>query len=222
MKKKGLYILSIIIFIVSFSISVYGFYTSIRSISSGVSIGKIRDGKVVLSRYDTQGQAHEISNGDIGYVDGTLTCYASELKSYDTSGYFEFRNIAATISYSAEIDTRLRIKIQDVWISNKVYSSGVEMSTVIAKNWGAENARNPFSFVGSDWTYDISSGYVYYNNTVKKSENISFDFLNNYGNNFFYETTTGAGYRESILVQLNFQIDVVQANRAEAVWGVEL
>lgn len=205
--------------------AIYAYYTTTRKVDIDANAGHINVGDDALAlSYQSDDSFFNIDADTPGFVDNTLTCYASKIRSYDTLGYVEFSKLKTTINYKADINTRIRVKIQDVWISNKVYSTGREINNIIAKQQVDEDSQNtiiPFTF-SADWEYDLSSGYAYYKNTVKKGSSISLDFIENYNASdaYYYPSISGAGFHETILVQLSFKIDIVQANRASSVWGV--
>lgn len=227
MKKRIFLICSALLTILGIGGAIYAYYTTIRKVDIDANVGHIdvSDDALVLS-YQSDNNFLNVDVNTPGFVDNTLTCYASKIRSYDTLGYVEFSKLKSTINYNSNINTKIRIKIQDVWISNKVYSTGREINNIIAKQQVDEDSQNtiiPFTF-SADWEYDLSSGYAYYKKTVKKGSSISLDFIENYNasNAYYYPSISGSGFHETILVQLSFKIDIVQANRAYSVWGVKL
>lgn len=225
MKKRIFLICSALLAILGLGGAVYAYYTTIRKVDIDADAGHIEvDDNALALSYKSDNDFLNVDLNTPGFVDNTLTCYASKIRSYDTLGYVEFSKLKSTINYKANINTKIRVKIQDVWISNKVYSTGREINNVIAKQQVDEDSQNtiiPFTF-SSNWEYDLSSGYAYYKKTVKKGNTISLDFIENYNASdaYYYPSISGAGFHETILVQLSFKIDIVQANRASSVWGV--
>ncbi len=225
MKKRIFLLCSALFMLLGIGGAIYAYYTTTRKVDIDANAGHINVGDDALAlSYQSDDSFFNIDADTPGFVDNTLTCYASKIRSYDTLGYVEFSKLKTTINYKADINTRIRVKIQDVWISNKVYSTGREINNIIAKQQVDEDSQNtiiPFTF-SADWEYDLSSGYAYYKNTVKKGSSISLDFIENYNASdaYYYPSISGAGFHETILVQLSFKIDIVQANRASSVWGV--
>lgn len=225
MKKRILILCSALLMMLGIGGAIYAYYTTTRKVDIDAEAGHIEVGDdAIVLKYQNDDSFVSVDNNTPGFVDNTLTCYASRIRSYDTLGYVEFSKLKTTINYKADINTKIRVKIQDVWISNKVYSTGREIVNVIAKQQLDEDSQNtiiPFTF-SSDWEYDLSSGYAYYKKTVKKGNDINLDFIENYNANtaYYYPSISGAGFHETILVQLSFKIDIVQANRAASAWGV--
>ena len=84
------------------------------------------------------------------------------------------------------------------------------------------NANSPFSVQNENWVYDNATGCIYYKLVSEASETektISFDIDENY---VYVSDSNTIGYREAILVEVGFNIDIVQANRAHAVWGIDM
>lgn len=86
-------------------------------------------------------------------------------------------------------------------------------------------ADSPFKVTDADWYYDAGSNIAYYKKKIDVDESNGgketfddFDFKIN--SNYFYKEHAGSFY-ESVKVQLSYHVDVVQANRAFAIWGVD-
>ena len=84
------------------------------------------------------------------------------------------------------------------------------------------NSNSPFSVQDDDWFYDNKSGYIYYKAVSLGSDEektLSFDIDENY--TYILDGTT-IGYREAILVDVGFSVDMIQANRAKKKWGIDM
>lgn len=84
------------------------------------------------------------------------------------------------------------------------------------------NSNSPFSVQDDNWFYDNTSGYIYYKVVSEGSDEektLSFDIDENY--TYILDGTT-IGYREAILVDVGFSIDMIQANRAKSKWGIDM
>lgn len=86
------------------------------------------------------------------------------------------------------------------------------------------NSNSPFSVQNDNWYYDNTSGYIYYKAVSEGSDSteektLSFDIDENY--TYILDETT-IGYREAILVDVGFNIDIIQANRAKSKWGIDM
>lgn len=210
--RKIWLVMILLVFIVSSSIAVFALYTSQKDIIGTVKSGAITNIAINMSEYNAGGDI-AVDSSTVGYDAGVLTCYATKRTSDNTADYMQLCNLKATVGYSATLNTRLRVKIQEVWISEKVYANNKIVPTIISK----KSNTNYFVFE-ENWTYDESTGYAYYSEMISKSDSISVPFITN--GSFYYTTTSGIGYRETIYIQVQFQIETVQSNRAKKVWGV--
>lgn len=71
----------------------------------------------------------------------------------------------------------------------------------------------------SNWEYDEKTGYAYYQGVIESGVTDNLSVIKH--GTFEKELANGGyGYRETIFVSLEFQVDVVQANRAEEIWNV--
>lgn len=230
-RKKILLVYAIVSLFIVLSTTVFGAFEMIRTISnSNVNVGNISLEDPIVSYWDSaNGTYTQITaeNPITGYSNGVLSTYATSKKETDTEGYIQLNQVGVTVAFKSDISVRLRVKIQDEWISRKVYNSGTIKTSIITKDWkSSADFVSPFSFAVSGstelWDYDVTTGYAYYNGIIAgdtTGTTITKEFLVH--NTYVYETSsTIIGYRETILVTLAFQIDLVQANRAEKVWGV--
>lgn len=84
------------------------------------------------------------------------------------------------------------------------------------------NSNSPFSVQNEDWTYVAETGYLYYSQKITGSDTlqtVNFKFDDSY----FYPIDEGnVGFIEAILVDLEFNVEIVQANRAVAKWGEDV
>ncbi len=79
---------------------------------------------------------------------------------------------------------------------------------------------SPFQLTGEDWYYDAATNCSYYKSVIPAStdaHNFSFDINSTY----FYSADTTHAYREAIKVQVSYSVEIVQANRAETIWGID-
>lgn len=212
--KKILPIILCLVLFIQISIVVYGAFTLDVVINGTATSGEIYNSEVVLKKVvnrDTN-SLELIDENTSGYSNGVLICYASELKSNDTKGYTLLSDLSVDIKFSASISTMVRVKIQDQWNSIKFYSSGTENNQIISKPM-----TNVFTF-SDNWYYDVLSGYAYYKNIVSTGDT-SMNVLTY--NDYFYPVVANTNYKETILVTLDFKIDIVQANRASEIWNVD-
>lgn len=219
MRKNKIIIISIISIIVLSISTVFAFYMLKRSEIIEGTVGKIESGKVVLNYQDNDG-IKEIDNSIVGYDEqyNTIKLYASEKNATDTEDYLQSNCLKINIIIKTEIAVKVRVRIQDVWESQKTYSSGVVKTNTISRQWLDDN--HVFTFTDK-WNFDATSGYAYYNEVINgSSEEQVIEML--IPNDYLYKfETASVGYRETIFLTLGFNIDAVQANRADIIWEVK-
>lgn len=195
--------------------TVYGAFRLSKTITDNgyLTAGTIGTPAYTLNYYDSVLGTQTITEDTPGYDNGVLTCYASQKMAYNTLEYIQLNQLQTSVSYSSEISTRLRIKIQDSWKSVKIYTNETTRVEPIRKY-----VDEHFVFA-TGWVYDATDGYAYYQNLILP--NAAVDGINCLTNSsYVLGLESGIGYRETIYIELQFQVEVVQANRASAVWGV--
>ena len=128
------------------------------------------------------------------------------------------------LDFTCELACFVRIHIRDAWIGTKVYATA-NKETYNLK--GLTGNTSPFNNMSDEWYYNSSENTLYLKtmNTPSKDSNgnyINHEYFFNVNEAYFYlldsETTT---YKEYVDVEVSFSVDIVQANRAYAVWGVD-
>ncbi|MCR5422622.1 MAG: hypothetical protein K6E74_03195 [Bacilli bacterium] len=81
------------------------------------------------------------------------------------------------------------------------------------------------AFTPSDlenWVYDAATNCAYYKRPfIPTEDNNGMDLTFLIDQDYWYVTPSVASYREAIMVQVSFYVDICQANRAEMIWGVD-
>ncbi len=137
------------------------------------------------------------------------TSYNSSLTYYSLSKgtYIEATNVSSSTDFTKESYYTITTQKATTYSSSTTYYY---------------NSNSPFSVQSENWVYDNVSGYIYYKLISKASteaKTVSFDINENYT---YVNDAEVIGYREAILVQVGFNIDIVQANRAKAKWGIDM
>ena len=152
----------------------------------------------------------------------SITCYATERKGYDDEKKLIYLNqLGFEFSFTPEVDSYVRIHFEDAWISKKVYNNGSEKKSYITKD-KLEGSKSPFDVSDINWVYDEETNCVYLKAIAKPAngkQSYSFNISSDY---WYHQATPSKTFREQIMVQVSYVVDVVQANRAEAIWGVDL
>ena len=126
--------------------------------------------------------------------------------------------------FTVKIPVYVRIHIQDAWISTQFLSSKSERVRYISKD--KISGASPFTVSDTDWYYDESENIAYYKGMFEpvKDQNGDFtsqEFTFNVNEGYFYHDTSAQAASKVTTVQVSFTVDIVQANRAEALWGVD-
>lgn len=228
MKKKVIIISSIIAFILISTIT-YAAYSFARAPKDeDVSLGNITLGTKSFTYYENaESQGVEIqldeagSNSSYNVENNIITVYATKKGGYDDEmdNTIYLNQLGFDFSFTNTIDVYVRLHIEDAWISHKVYSNG----TIVENYIRQDAAAHPSNFVGSDlWYYDESTGYFYLKQKVESNSTEANEYSFKTNSNYFYNPAANKNYREAVYVELSFTVDIVQANRAEAKWGVDI
>ena len=163
----------------------------------------------------------------VATTDDTIICYASERTKND--GRIDYsapylNQLGLKFDFTTRIPVYVRIHIQDAWISTQFLSSTSERTRYIPK--AQISGASPFSINDPNWRYDPDQNVAYYKQLftpVKNNEGEytpqSFVFDVNEG--YFYHDTSVQAPNKVTTVQVSFTVDIVQANRAEELWGVD-
>lgn len=229
MKKKILIICSVLITIISI-VSVYAAYSYSKNIDGTANSGDVEIiSKKFLFYDEVQGvrsttpeeyDVHQdVVNEEkgISISNGIMTSYASKKLGYsDDLAYAHLNQFGIKATFKTDIAVYVRLRVQDEWISRKIYKNGNINTSSIIKGDAISSALSS----DTNWKYDSISGYIYYKTMVNPSNDeitIEFDFPSNY----YYQVGT-ASYRESVIVDLSFNVDIVQANRASSIWDFDV
>lgn len=193
----------------------------------GLNINDYQDTTAYLDALKTRGVAKPINSNSI-------VCYATEREGYMEymNNYFYLNQLGLKVDIAASIDVFVRISLQDHWILEKKIGGNTYDPMYIN---GKSLKNNPFYINNNntDWYYDSNTNYLYYKHVVDSSlvtsntdiyGNYIHSVLYNVNSSYFYEfnqdDTITNGHQE-LLVDLQFAYDIVQANRAFAIWGVD-
>ncbi|MGM9969088.1 MAG: hypothetical protein ACI35S_01690 [Anaeroplasma sp.] len=223
MKKKKLIILGGILSLSLFICIVFGAFIFKRIVDGNVSTGTINLSEKYFLDYSIEDSEERAPEGSLINAKETnsITCYATKKKGYkDEEDYFYLNQLGFKFSFTNTIDVYVRIHIQDSWISRKVYNNGNVIENYITKD--KVEGKSPFDITDEYWIYDEETNCAYLKTKVSAdSENNSFTF--NINEDYWYESSINTNaYREQILVQISFIVDIVQANRAAKKWDVNL
>ena len=154
--------------------------------------------------------------------DNAASCSATKDKS--NNNYMYLNQLGYKLDFTCELACFVRIHIRDAWIGTKVYATA-NKETYNLK--GLAGNTSPFNNLSDEWYYDQSENTLYLKTMITPTKDENGDYSNhvfifNVNEAYFYSlesvTTT---YKEYIDVEVSFNVDIVQANRVYAVWGVD-
>lgn len=172
---------------------------------------------------------------------GKIEAYASARTKYYQSVYAAggysmpyLGQIALQFEITPEIPVYVRIHIQDSWESERFTTDSESKKTIIAKD--KIDGKSPFAVSDSNWYYDESKNIAYLKTMVTPSKYVASDTIpsgkkvgdfksikNTFdvSKGYFYNDTSSQARSTITKVQVSFTVDVVQANRVQALWGVD-
>ena len=125
-----------------------------------------------------------------------------------------------TLRVSANIPSRLRVKIQDEWKLVRTYrEDGFVIEEALSHRDDELNPANPtyrynLSYASKN---DLSSGFMYYNHLIEKNQNYIINFITSGNPKAVKNTIT---YYEECFVYFDLIVEMVQANRFSEIWGI--
>lgn len=192
----------------------------------GPSKNEFEDDEIYLDALKKQTNIPSEINGD------SIICYATEKNGYleERDDYFYLNQLGFELDVATSVDIYVRINIQDSWLLEKIINGKITES-YIQKN---QLVTNPFvSSDTNDWYYDEDTNYIYYRYLIDSKEKI--DAIDTAGKHvhylcykinpdYFYSNsdTMEEDEHQSVIVQIAFTVEIVQANRASALWGIDL
>ena len=173
----------------------------------------------------------DVTSSSSGYraIDCTeterITCSATELKYYaegETGKKYYLSQIGLQFSFKADIAVYVRISIKDAWLRTRAYSSSTKELYVLKDK---DKGSSPFKVINNEWYYDEINNYVYLKdmyvprlvNGELETKSYTFDVNEAY----YYNATKSSAFTDYINVDVSFTVDIIQANRAKAVWKVD-
>lgn len=161
------------------------------------------------------------------FVQDSVTCYATvkegyneELEPTTTEGnrnYFYLNQLGFNIEFKTDIDVYIRIHFSDAWIRTKTYNGNTQDPEYIVKG------QFDLDTTSSNWVYDAETNTQNYKQKISaSSEPLQFSF--DLDDDYFYtfgEGDTIVNGHQSVMVQVSFTVDIIQANRAYKLWGYD-
>ena len=151
----------------------------------------------------------------------TVICSATINKNDNSNIYLN--QLGFGFSFTNDIPVYVRIHIQDAWILTRQYSSN-KKETYSVKD--QISGASPFAINDEEWFYNVAENTAYLKTIVSASEVengklVTSTYSFNVNPAYYYTPSKIAAYREFMDVQVSFTVDIVQANRAYKIWGVD-
>ncbi len=144
-------------------------------------------------------------------------------KQFDGENNIHLNQLGIKVDITTEIACYVRINIQDAWIRTRKYATNNQIKYITKDQIDGES---PFKQSGNDYYYDSQTNIIYLKNAIKPKlkedgtfETLSFIFNVNEG--YYYNSVNNGVYEDFIKVELAYNVDIVQANRVNEVWGLD-
>lgn len=179
----------------------------------------------------------DLDSSDSGKIEAYASARTKYYASvYNAGGYSQpyLGQIALQFEITPEIPVYVRIHIQDSWESERFTTDTESKKTIIAKD--KIDGKSPFAVTDTNWYYDESNNIAYLKTMITPSKYIASDTIpvgktvgdfksitNTFdvSKGYFYNDTSSQARSTITKVQVSFTVDVVQANRVQALWGID-
>lgn len=215
--------------------SVNGVITEITSIRKSASVAGeltaiIGSDKLSITVIDSSLITTSNAPVKISNSNNKVTCYANYRNKEDSRIDYTLpylSQLGLEFTFTAKIPVYVRIHIQDAWISERIISSTRSRTKYVLKD--QISGSSPFAVTDENWYYDSATNIVYLKTlytptyTVDGTTgaytydpmSVTFDVNPGY---YYYDTSPTASSTYTT-VEVSFTVDIVQANRAAALWG---
>ncbi len=134
------------------------------------------------------------------------------LAETNNTSYIELLKIS--INVSAEIAGYMRVKLLDEWsVTRKYYDFDRESTESIFRS---DDNLFPYE-LAEGWVYDKVTRYCYYTKLIEKGTKDTIPFI---VSGTSYTPKTSSFFYELCEVSISTSVEIVQANRYEALWGI--
>ncbi len=154
-------------------------------------------------------------------ADTAITCSASKGR-FDSSNIY-LSQLGLHFEFTTEIAVYVRIHIQDAWKRTRVYSASSQEAYIMKDQI---NGVSPFNVSDENWYYDADTNYIYLKQMFVPTKDAQDNYIPmsttfNVNAAYFYQPTISTAFTEYVDVQVSFSLDIVQANRAYALWKID-
>ncbi len=232
MKKNKIVLILVIFIVIALTIFggvTYAWLTSNNSHQINIKLGEF-EASIVATINDEQ-VTTDPTYEELFRLNGATKELVVE-KEDTNKNYLE--DLSVNIELRNDIPAYLRVKISDEWVVKRIIGS-TEYEEIIAHENGKANVSGnvegnedlkriadaicPFN-LDTKWFFDEKTGYIYYQDLLDKNlDNMTIPLILNKG--YTYNIRSNDIYSETCEVTLNIKVEMVQANRIEAFWGID-
>ena len=206
------------LFVISFTLD------SVNGVISNASVDNEDDYNCIINAKGSGFVVLDSTITDFEEIDANeaYTCSGTE-KKYDQDNTY-LSQLGLHFAFTSEVAVYVRIHIQDAWKRTRVYGSGKPNEQYILKD--QVNGVSPFTVADSNWHFDAKTNYAYLKTMYVpvQDENGNYpqqEYTFNVNEAYFYADESTGTYTQYIDVQVQFTVDIVQANRAKALWHLD-
>ncbi len=147
----------------------------------------------------------------------------SKYTAAEQVGEYFVEDLHLDVLVNTDIRAYLRVKINTEWTLTRTYIT-VQRDPVVEAVYALSdfpynlvpNATSTVELPTSDWMYDQATGYAYYTKVIEKGLN-TIPFTDGA---IGYNTSVSRNYVETCLASIGVVLELVQANRYEAIWNI--
>lgn len=192
----------------------YGLFTEASSFSSGTKYYKL---SYIPKTLTADGL---ITNNSEDYGVSCVNTYGTERTGSlaETGSYVYLNQVGFEFEITTKIACYVRIKFRDAWISSKLYK-GSSSPIVRYTSKQTISGRSPFYVEDSHWYFDTVHNIAYLKTYMEARED-SYKYSFNLNPTYFYQETNN-NFTERMIIQVSYSLELIQANRAKTVWGID-
>ena len=223
MKKiKSSYLLFFLLFLITIMISTISASLAWLSIEGSKDVTLIPGTFIVSTNVKEKGETTNITP-----VNGVFTLNGLSSENNDSAleilgeeNYSQYSNtlieeLQISINMKADIAGYMRVKLQDEWIVTRKYINFDRTTTSIIFK---DQSTNQLYELADNWVYDEETNYFYYTVLIEKGTEAEIPFIDE---GVAYGSSLSSYYVETCDVNISISVQVVQANRFEALWGID-
>lgn len=194
----------------------YGLFTKATSFVSGTRYYKII---YVPSEAQTSGLISDTNSEYNGLA--CVNTYGTERTGSraETENHMYLNQVGFEFSIQTNIACYVRIKFRDAWVSSKLYAGSSTPLVRYTHKDTSFSGRTPFYVNDENWYFDSRDNVAYLRTYITPRDK-SYSYSFNINPSYFYVVNSRT-FEERMIVQVSYSVEVIQANRAKAVWNVD-